>query len=153
MVSFRPFYLPREFVQITVILTYVPGPNDDAAGERIAGSYNDALTRSADRPVLILGDYFNSCNLSEHLPTLQEYADCPTRPNRTVDRCYGNIPDAYKATCGPSLGKSDHNVIHLLPGYKAVVKRVQPVTKQIQVWSDRCKEQLRDCFEETNWDI
>ena len=25
-VSFRPFYLPREFGQVTVILVYVPGP-------------------------------------------------------------------------------------------------------------------------------
>lgn len=35
-VSFRPFYLLREFGQITVILAYVPGPNDEAAGERVA---------------------------------------------------------------------------------------------------------------------
>lgn len=149
---FRPFYLPREFVQITVILTYVPEPDDDAAGARIAECYNDALTRSADQPILILGD-FNSCNLSEHLPTLQQYVDCPTHLNRTIDCCYGNIPDAYKAVCRPPLVKSDHNVIHLLPKYKAMVKRVKPVTRQIQVWSDRCKKQLRDCFEDTIWDI
>ncbi len=64
-ISFRPFYLPREFGQITVIFTYVPGPNVDAARERIAESFNDALARSADQPVLILGDflviYLNTC--------------------------------------------------------------------------------------------
>ena len=32
-VSFRPFYLPREFTQVTVILSYVPGPDEKAAGE------------------------------------------------------------------------------------------------------------------------
>ena len=127
-VSFRPFYLPREFGQITVIIVYVPGPNDEAAGERIAESYNNALARSADQPVFILGD-FNSCNLSDYLPTLQQYVDCPTRLNWTLYRCYGNIPDAYKAICRPPLGKSDHNVIHLLPKYKTVVKRTKPVTK------------------------
>ncbi len=111
-----------------------------------------ALTRSADRPVFILGD-FNSCNLSDHLPTLQQYVDCPTRLNRILDRCYGNIPDAYKAICRPPLGKSDHNVIHLLPKYKAVVKRTKPVTKEIRVWPNKSKEQLRDCFIDTNWDI
>ncbi len=130
----------------------MPGPNDEAAGKRIAESYNNALARSADQPVFILGD-FNSCNLSDHLPTLQQYVDCPTRLNRILDRCYGNIPDVYKAICRPPLGKSDHNVIHLLPKYKAVVKKTKPVTKEIQVWSDKSKEQLRDCFDDTNWDI
>ncbi len=31
-VSLRPFYLQWDFGQITVILAYVPGPNDTAAG-------------------------------------------------------------------------------------------------------------------------
>ena len=34
-VSFRSFYLPREFGQITVILIYVPGPDFKTAAERI----------------------------------------------------------------------------------------------------------------------
>ena len=34
-VSFRPFYLPREFGQITVILIYVPGPDFKTPAERI----------------------------------------------------------------------------------------------------------------------
>ena len=36
VVSFRPFYLPREFGQITIILTYVPGPDFEAAASKIA---------------------------------------------------------------------------------------------------------------------
>lgn len=133
-VSFRPFYLPREFGQVTVILAYVPGPDDDAAGERIARSYNNALARSTDQPVLILGD-FNSCDLLEHLPTLHQYVDCSTRRNKTLDRCYGNISNVYKAISRLPLGKSDHNVIHLLPKYRGLVKRTKPVTKQVKVWS------------------
>jgi len=39
---------------------------------------------SADQPVLILGD-FNL--LSEYLPTLQKYVDCPIRLNQTIDLC------------------------------------------------------------------
>lgn len=35
-VSFSPFYLLREFGQITVILTYVTGPNNSEAADRIA---------------------------------------------------------------------------------------------------------------------
>ncbi len=51
---------------------------------------------------------------------LQQYIDCPTRISQTLDQCNGNIPNAYnKAEPRPPLGKSDHNVIHLLPTYKA----------------------------------
>ncbi len=82
-VSFRTFYLPQEFVQLTVIIIYVPGPNNDTAAE----CYNDAVTRSADQPVLILGD-LNSCDLSGYLPSLQQYVDCSTRLTRTLNCCY-----------------------------------------------------------------
>lgn len=151
-VSFRPFYLPREFGQITVILVYVPGPNDEAAGEKITESYNDALARSTDQAVFVFGD-FNSCDLTKHLPTVHQYVDCPTRLNRTLDRCYGNIPAAFKAVCRPPLGKSDHNVIHLLPKYKATLKRTKPAIKQIPVCSATNKDRLRDCLDNTNWDL
>ncbi len=92
--------------------------------------------------VLILGD-FNSCELSEYLPALKS----------NYWSLQWKITNAYKANCRPPLGKSDHNVIHLLPKDRAAVKAAKPVIKQIHVWSDRCKERLKDCFEETNWDI
>ena len=96
-VSFRPFYLPREFGQITINLVYVPGPDFKTAAERITESFNEAVSRSVDQPVFILGD-FNSCDLSPHLPTLQQYITCPTRVNRTIDLCYGNVESAVP-TC------------------------------------------------------
>jgi hypothetical protein len=34
-VSFHPHYLPPEFQQLTVILVYVPGPDNALAAERI----------------------------------------------------------------------------------------------------------------------
>ncbi|XP_073720069.1 uncharacterized protein [Misgurnus anguillicaudatus] len=55
-VFFWPFYLPREFGQITVILVYVPGPNFALAAEGIADSYNIALRNSSDDPVFLLGE-------------------------------------------------------------------------------------------------
>ena len=42
-VSFRPFYLPREFGPITVILVYVPGPDLKTAAERITESFKEAV--------------------------------------------------------------------------------------------------------------
>ena len=86
-VSIRPFCLPREFGPITVILVYVPGPDFKTAAERITESFNEAVSRSVDQPVFNLAD-FNSCDLSPHLPTLQQYNNCTTRLNRTIDLCY-----------------------------------------------------------------
>ncbi len=68
-VSIRPFYLPREFGQITIILVYIPGPKYEEVAGRISESFNNALSRSVDQPIFILGD-FNNCKLSSHLPTL-----------------------------------------------------------------------------------
>lgn len=129
VVSFRPFYLPREFGQLTIILVYVPGRNNKEKAERISDCFNSALARSADQPVFILGD-FNTLSLPTHLPSLQQYIDCPTRASNILDLCYGNIEDAYKARCRPPIGTSDHNVIHLLPKYRQLVKREIPTIKK-----------------------
>ena len=149
-VSIRPFYLPREFGQITNILVYVPGPNTKEAPEIITDSFNAALSRSADQPVFILGD-FNTCQLSHHLPTLQQYVTTPTRSTRILDQCFGNIPDAYKSVSRPPLGRSDHNVIHLLPTYRQKVRREKPLLKTVRQWTEDGVEELRDCFDSTDW--
>ena len=151
-VSFRPFYLPREFGQITVILVYVPGPNFDLAADRIAESYNKALNRSPDQPVLLAGD-FNRCDVTKLLPTLHQYVSGPTRLDKTLDMCFGNIPDAYISRIRPPLGRSDHNVIHLLPRYRQKLKSEPPQTQQIKLWTKDSIETLRNCFETTDWDV
>ena len=43
-VSFRPFYLPRKFGQIPVILVYVPGPDFKTAAQRITECFNEAVS-------------------------------------------------------------------------------------------------------------
>ena len=111
-VSFRPFYLPREFGQLTVILVYVPGPHWTDVAEKIADSYDTAVTRAPDQPVFITGD-FNRCKFGRQLPNLHQYVDCSTRLDAILDKCFGNIEHAYKSVCRPPLGRSDHNVIQL----------------------------------------
>ena len=61
-VSFRPFYLPRESGQITVIFVSEPGPGFKTAAERIMECSSEAVSQSVDQPVFILGD-LNSCDL------------------------------------------------------------------------------------------
>ena len=55
--SFTPFCLSQETGQITVILVYVPGPDNARAAERIARSYSKASSRTVDQPVFILKDF------------------------------------------------------------------------------------------------
>ena len=117
-VSFRPHYLPREFCQVTVIPVYIPGPDiDTQAAERVVESYNRAINRSGDQAVFVLGD-FNACDITGLLPKLHQNVTCPTRFNKTIDLCFSNVPDAFQSLCRPPLGRSDHNVTHLVPEYR-----------------------------------
>ena len=77
-VSFTPFCLSQETGQITVILVYVPGPDNARAAERIARSYSKASSRTVDQPVFILRD-FNSCDNIGHFPQLEQFDTFPTR--------------------------------------------------------------------------
>ncbi|XP_073681008.1 uncharacterized protein [Garra rufa] len=113
-VSIIPHDHPEGAPPLTFIHVYIPpGPNNAQAANDIAGFYYDALERYPGGPVFLLGD-FNRCDIT-HLLDLEQYVTCPTRYNNTLDRCYGNVPGAYRSECRPPLGRSDHNVIHLIP--------------------------------------
>ena len=61
--------------------------------------------------VFVMGD-FNSCTLDTALPSFHQYVHMPTRNNKTIDLCYGNIPSAYSARAHPPLGRADHSQYH-----------------------------------------
>ena len=69
-VSFRPFYLPREFPQVNVLLVYIPPSSDkENAKQIIQEQVNELGIQSADAPVIILGD-FNHCDLKLLCPII-----------------------------------------------------------------------------------
>ena len=41
----------------------------------------------------------------------------------------------------------------LLPKYRPLVKRIDPIKRHIQVWNDDACEELRGCFECTDWSV
>ena len=100
---------------------YVPGPDKARAAERTACSYNKALSRAVDQPVSILRD-FNSCDINDHLPNLEQFVTLLTRDKCTLDNCYSNTPNAFAARRKSPLEKSDHDVAHLLPRYRQKLK-------------------------------
>ncbi|XP_052406475.1 uncharacterized protein LOC127952155 [Carassius gibelio] len=118
VVSIRPHDHPEDAPPLTFIHVYIPpGTNMSQAARDIAGVYYDVLEQYPGGPVFLLGD-FNRCDIT-HLLDLEQYITCPTRYSNTLDQCYGNVPGAYRSECSPPLGRSDHNVIHLIPKKKS----------------------------------
>ena len=115
IVGLRPFYIPREFNQLFVMVVYIhPGADVAVASRAIADRINRLESKSPDSPKFVIGD-FNQCTLGDVLPTYEQYVNNPTRGDATLDRCYGNISEAYKSKACPQLGRSDHNNSLLIP--------------------------------------
>ena len=96
-VAVRPFYLPREFNHIFITIVYIhPRADMKAASNIIHDIYQGLETHSPDAVKLIIGD-FNSCELKNILLHYYQYVDIPTRGERILDKCYGNIRNGYKA--------------------------------------------------------
>ena len=53
----------------------------------------------------------------------------------------------------PSLGRSRHNMIHLIPLYRQKLKARKPTIRQVKVWSQEAIEELNGCFHCTDWNV
>ena len=52
----------------------------------------------------IVGGDFNKANLKTMLPKCYRHIECATRAGKTLDHCYSNFHDAYKARPRPPFG-------------------------------------------------
>ena len=113
VVSCRPFYLPREFGKIILFIVYIPTDTKVSVAadilENCVAKYENKWPDSAR---LIMGD-FNSCDFQEKIPTYEQYVECPTRGNNTLDKLYCNMRNSYLTYQRSQLGNSDHNMIFL----------------------------------------
>ena len=149
----RPKYLPREFGQVFVTAVYPhPGARANNVNVGVADIITSLQSLAPDAPNFIMGD-FNHCDLKTTLPSMKQYVTCPTRLNNTLDKCYGNIPKAYRSVKLPPIGQSDHNAIQLVPAYVPKVKREPVVRKTVQVWNEESINELNACFELTDWQM
>ena len=76
-----------------------------------------------------------------------------TRRNKTIEFCYGSVPNTYRSIPKPLIGDANHNTVHLVPIYKCVLKRAKCVKRQVKVWTEDSVARLQDCFDSTNWDV
>ena len=153
IVKCRPYYSPREISTIFMIGVYIhPGANAKAAVRSLADQISSLENSNPDSTVLVLGD-FNHANLRTVLPKYHQHVTCPTRGDKVLDHCYSVIPGAYRSVRRAPLGKSDHNMIYLVPVYKQKLKCVKPTTRTVKVWTNEAVEKLRACYDSTDWSI
>ena len=152
-VALRPFYLPREFNQLFVTVVYIqPKADIKAASYKVAEVVHRLMSQSPDSPCFVLGD-FNQCRLNRALPHFKQYVTCLTHKKSTIDLCYGNIPRAYTSRPLPGLGRSPHNMVHLVPVYRQRLKREKPAVRVTKKWTPDSTETLNGCFECTDWSV
>ena len=151
--SLRPYYLPREFGQVFVTVVYIhPCANIRLTANRIYNTVAKLENIAPDAPKFVLWDC-NGCSIKSVLPNYHQYVKCPTRREKTLDLCFGNIKDAYKGYPKLSLRDSDHNAIQLVPRYKKKQKSSKPEIKTIKEWNNDSVERLRGCFDCTMWGV
>ena len=153
VVSLRPFYMPREFSAIHVVVVYMPpDANYNAAVGKLHEHIDMIENHSPDSVNIIVGD-FNQCPVRNNLPGYDQFVTCKTRGDNIIDLCFVNVKNSYVSHQKPALGESDHNMIHMVPTYKQKLKSSKPITRSRQVWSDEVCDSLRACFELTDWDV
>jgi len=152
-VALRPFYLPREFQRVFVTVVYIhPKADVKVAADKIREVVQGQESTCPDSIRLVLGD-FNECRLSKVLPHYRQYVKCKTCKDNTLDLCYGNVPRAYKSIPLPSLGRSIHNMISLVPTYRSRLRSSRPRKKTVRRWTEDASLTLSACFDLTDWDV
>ena len=101
---------------------------------------------------IVAGD-FNKANLKTKLPKFYQHIDCATRAGKTLDHCYSNFSDTYKARPRPAFGKSGPAAILLRAADGPGLKQEAPALRSVQRWSDKSDSTLQDCFDHLDWDM
>ncbi len=105
-----------------------------------------------DAAFIIAGD-FNKANLRQVMLNFHQHVSCPTRGPNTLDHCYSQFKNAYKARSLPSFGKSDHATIFLTPEYKQRLTQEPPVKREVRRWSSHSEAMLQAALDDVDWDI
>lgn len=128
-----------------------PSAYADAVCEVLHTVVNRLQTQHPQALLLISGDSSRVCP-SANLPTFTQYVMCHPRDSNILDLFYANTSEAYTSLYLPLLGRSVHNLVHLLPVYKPLVHGQPAVTCMVRKWTDGSYEALRECFKSTVWE-
>ncbi len=150
----RPFYLPREFPAIIATAVYIPPQADTLALSKIHDELSGHINKHPDAASIIAGD-FNKANLRKVMPYFHQHVSCPTRGPNTLDHCYTQFKNAYKARSLPAFGKSDHAAIFLTPEYNKGSFRNPRGRGEREVtrWSSHSEAMLQASLDDVDWDM
>ncbi len=149
----RPFYLPREFSSTVVTAVYIPPQADSSlALSKLHDELSGYINIHPDAACIVAGD-FNKANLKKVIPNFHQHISCPTRGLNTLDHCYTQFKNAYKAHSLPAFGKSDHAAIFLTPDYKQRILQEPPVEREVTRWSPHSEATLQASLDDVDWDM
>ncbi len=149
----RPFYLPREFSSTVVTAVYIPPQADSSlALSKLHDELSGYINIHPDAACIVAGD-FNKANLKKVIPNFHQHISCPTRGLNTLDHCYTQFKNAYKAHSLPAFGKSDHAAIFLTPDYKQRILQEPPVEREVTSWSSHSEATLQASLDDVDWDM
>ncbi len=149
----RPFYLPREFSSTVVTAVYIPPQADSSlALSKLHDELSGYINIHPDAACIVAGD-FNKANLKKVIPNFHQHISCPTRGLNTLDHCYTQFKNAYKAHSLPAFGKSDHAAIYLSQDYKQRILQEPPVEREVTRWSPHSEATLQASLDDVDWDM
>ncbi len=149
----RPFYLPREFSSIVLTAVYIPPRADTSlALSKLHDELSGYINKHPEAACIIAGD-FNKANLKMVITNFHQHISCPTRGLNTLDHCYTQFKNAYKAHSLPAFGKSDHAAIFLTPDYKQRFVQDPPVERELTHWSSHSEAMLQASLDDIDWDM